>query len=346
MQYYIYDTKGIKQGLLQEVTSIQWNPRYYESGQFEIHARPTEFNKQYLCKKNRIVCRDRNEIGFIKYVRCVEDDDDMEIRGFMDNLDDRINISTVTVTNVEKSLLNAVTVNKRGLDIIVGSPTGLTATIVDGSDSTWKTLREMVQMYCKVVGYGYREIVKSGNLNYLEIYSGQKKKNVRFSDRLGNVLSQKYTEDMTEYKNFAYVLGEEKEDGTRMMVTVDMRAENEPLYELYVDARDIQTTYTDSNGNSKERTVEEIKQLLTQRGEDKLNETRQNASTFEFDLKENDTLMVLGVDYDIGDIVSVVSSLYSIFIEVRIVGLNFIEEGDQEMEVSLVLEITNQEVIR
>lgn len=154
MQYYIYDTKGIKQGLLQDVTSIQWNPRYYDSGQFEIHARPTEFNVQYLCKKNRIVCRDRNEIGFIKYVRCDEDNDDMEIRGFMDNLDDRINISTVTVTNVEKSLLNAVTANKRGLDIIVGSPTGLTATIVDGSDSTWKTLREMVQMYCKVVGYG------------------------------------------------------------------------------------------------------------------------------------------------------------------------------------------------
>ena len=86
--------------------------------------------------------------------------------------------------------------------------------------------------------------------------------------------------------------------------------------------------------------------MLTQRGEDKLNEARQNASTFEFDLKENDTLMVLGVDYDIGDIVSAVSSLYSIFIEVRIVGLNFVEEGDQETEVSLVLEITNQEVIR
>jgi hypothetical protein len=346
MQYYIYGPVGIKLGLLQDVTSIQWNPRYYDSGQFEIHARPTEFNMKYLCKKNRIVCRDRNEIGFIEYVYCNEKDDDMEIRGHMDNLEDRINTSTVKVTNVEKSLLDAVSANKRGLDIFVGTPTGLTATIADGSESTWKTLREMIQTYCKIVGYGYREIVKDGKLNYLEIYSGQRKVNARFSDKLGNVLSQKYIEDMTEYKNFAYVLGEEKDGEARTMVTVDMRSENEPMYELYVDARDIQTTYTDSDGNSKERTAEEIKQLLTQRGNEKLNEARQNASTFEFELKENDTLVVLGSDYDLGDIVSAVSSLYSIYIEARIVGLNFVEEGDQDMEVSLELEITNQEVIR
>lgn len=345
MQYYIYDPEGIKQGLLQNATSIQWKPRYSESGSFEIHVRPTSFNLKYLVLKNRIVCRDRNEIGFIEFVLCDEENDDMEIRGHMDNLEDRINISTVTVTNVEKCLLDAVTSNKRGLDIVVGQAKGLGATIIDGSESTWNTLREMFQTYCTQVGYGYREIVKDGILNYLEIYKGEKRINARFSDKLGNVLAQKYTEDLTEYKNFAYVLGEEKEGEPRTMVTIDKRMNGEPLYELYVDARDIQTTYTDSSGNEKTHTAEEIKQMLLQRGEEKLAEARQNASTYEFDLKENDTLVVLGVDYDLGDIVSAVSSLYNMYIEARIVGLNFIEEGDQELQVSIELEITKQEVI-
>ena len=65
MQYFIYDKEGKKQALLQNCTSIQWMPKYYSSGSFEIHARRTKDNDIYLIEGNRIVCTDRNEIGFI-----------------------------------------------------------------------------------------------------------------------------------------------------------------------------------------------------------------------------------------------------------------------------------------
>ena len=345
MQYYIYDEKGTKLDLLQNATSIQWKPRYYESGQAEIHARPTTFNLKYLKKGNRIVCKERNEILFISYVMKDDANDDIEVRGYMDNLDDRINISTVTITNVEKGLLNAVIANKRGLDINIDSLKGLSGTITDGSESTWKTLREMFETYCSQVGYGWKETVKNGKLNVLEIYSGERKNKVRFTDRFGNVIAQKLTDNLTSYKNYAYVLGEEK-DGVRTMVTIDKRKEGEPLYEMYIDARDVQTTYTDSNGNEKEHTQEEIRQILLQRGEEQLSEARKDASTYEFTLKENDKLIELGKDYDLGDIICVLSNAYSLYVEARLVGLNFIEEGEQETEISMELEIIKQEVIQ
>ena len=61
-------------------------------------------------------------------------------------------------------------------------------------------------------------------------------------------MAQRYEVELSKYKNFAYVLGDD-DDGKRRMVTVDMREANEPLIEMYVDARDLQRTYKDSNGN-------------------------------------------------------------------------------------------------
>lgn len=59
MNYLIYDQNGKKQALLQNVTSIQWKPRYWESGSAEIHARPTDENVRYLVEHNRVVCQER-----------------------------------------------------------------------------------------------------------------------------------------------------------------------------------------------------------------------------------------------------------------------------------------------
>ena len=114
MQYFIYDKEGKKQAMLQNCTSIQWMPKYYSSGSFEIHARRTADNDTYLIEGNRIVCTDRNEIGFITGVQL--QNQVIEVRGSLDNLSARINLGTATIRNIEASLLKLVEENKRGLD--------------------------------------------------------------------------------------------------------------------------------------------------------------------------------------------------------------------------------------
>lgn len=338
MNYFIYDREGKKQALLQNVTSIQWKPRYCEEGKAVIYAKATTDNLKYLVEFNRIVCQERNEIMFIKSVIPKEDDETvLIISGYMDNLDDRVNINTLTVRNVESSLLKCVSDNKRGLDIHVADSKGLTAKIPD-SETTWLSLRKTVQKYCALVGYGYREIVKNNVLNYFEIYSGSRRDEAKFSDDLGNVLAQRYEVELSKYKNFAYVLGDD-DDGKRRMVTVDMHEADEPLMEMYVDARDLQRTYKDSNGNEQTYSDSEYNELLHIRGEEKLLETREGAFVFSFTLNPEDKLIILGRDYDLGDIVPVISIKYGLQVYARITGIDFVEEGNEDTKINLILQI-------
>lgn len=335
MHYYVYDREGKRQGPLQNINSVQWNPKYYETGKAEIHVEYTDFNTRYLQKWNRIVCKERNEILFIESVERLAKE--IVVLGHMDNLEDRINLYTLTVRNVEQSLLGNFEKNKRGLDIVIGKNTGLPGKLENASDTTYDTLRTMAQKYCQLVGYGYREVLKGTTLNYFEIYAGSTKNKLRFSDRLGNLISQTFIEDISGYKNYAYVYGEESGSG-RKNVIVDLRTQEEPRMELYVDARDLQSTYKDASGNEQTYTEEEYNNMLKERGLNKLAEARKGSSKFEFEIDADDKKAVLQKDFDLGDVIPCLSFKFNLFTFARITGLKFVEESNLQTQVTLELE--------
>ena len=347
MEYIIYNQAGKPQALLQNVTSIQWNPKYWESGSAEIHARPTDTNVKYLVEHNRVVCKDRNEILFIDYVQRSDqnsDGSDMIIHGKLDNLGDRINLATVAVTNVEEGLRKLVTNNQRGLDIHLADARGLTAKVAR-TETTWSTLREDFEDFCQATGLGWREVVSNGQLNTLDIYQGSVKKAARFSDDLGNIISQEYTRNLEEYANYLYVLGED-EGASRKQIILDKHAEGEPIIEKYIDARDLQSTYKDDSGTEKTYSDSEYQALLKARGESKYAEMLSSAYKFECELNEGNRVAVLGRDYDLGDIVPIISTRFGVQNYARITGLKFVEEENIETQVSLELTIETQEVLK
>lgn len=347
MNYLIYDRNGKKQALLQNVTSIQWKPRYWESGSAEIHARPTDENVRYLVEHNRVVCQERNEILFIDYVQRNDqnpDGGDMIIHGSLDNLGDRINTGTLAITNVEEGLRKLVINNQRGLDITLAPSKGLTARVTR-TETTWQTLRSSFTDFCQESGLGWREIIKNGQLNVLEIYQGKQAKNARFSDELGNISSQEYTKDLSEYFNYIYVLGED--NGTnRTSVIIDARGEGKATIEKYIDARDLQSTYEDDNGNEHKYNTEEYAALLNARGQQKHAEMLSKAYKFECELNEENRLAVLGRDYDLGDIVPVISKRFGVSNLARITGLNIVEEQNINTKITLELSIEKMEVLK
>lgn len=343
MQYFIYDKEGKKQALLQNCTSIQWMPKYYSSGSFEIHARRTKDNDNYLIEGNRIVCTDRNEIGFITGVQLQRQV--IEVRGSLDNLSARINLGTATIRNIEASLLKLVETNKRGLDINVGTPKGLEPSIKYGSSTSYSNLADDFEDYCQKGGLGWREIVHEGKLNYLEIYQGGLKRNAVFSDDLGNIKSQSYEINLSKYKNVAYVFGEDS-GSYRKSITVDIRANtNEDIRELYVDARDLQSEY-EEDGVDKQYSEEEYQAMLEQRGQQKLADANKNAYKFEFELDPYSQVAKLGTDYDLGDIVPVKSNQYKILALARITELKFIEEANTDTQVEITTNIESREVLQ
>lgn len=343
MQYFIYDKEGKKQALLQNCTSIQWMPKYYSSGSFEIHARRTKDNDNYLIEGNRIVCTDRNEIGFIIGVQLQSQV--IEVRGSLDNLSARINLGTATIRNIEASLLKLVETNKRGLDINVGTPKGLEPSIKYGSSTSYSNLADDFEDYCQKGGLGWREIVHDGKLNYLEIYQGGLKRNAVFSDDLGNIKSQSYEINLSKYKNVAYVFGEDS-GSYRKSIMVDIRANtNEDIRELYVDARDLQSEYKE-DGVDKQYSEEEYQAMLEQRGQQKLADANKNAYKFEFELDPYSQVAKLGTDYDLGDIVPVKSNQYKILALARITELKFIEEANTDTQVEITTNIESREVLQ
>ena len=124
----------------------------------------------------------------------------------------------------------------------------------------------------------------TGKLTY-KVYEGIDNSNkMPMSTDLENIYGVTYTNNRQDFKNYAYVDGENAAQ-QRVRVEVDRRIGDEEKREVYVDARDIQSQYTDENNEQVTLTDAEYKQALIQRGNEKLDEY-QIQETIEIDPKE------------------------------------------------------------
>lgn len=345
MEYVIYNEEGKKVDILQNTTSIQWMPRYNETGTFEIHTKPTESNKEYLVIGNRIVNQSTEEIGFIKEVNQTQDNDgqeEIEVRGEMDNLDQRINIKLFKISTIAMSLMQLVINNIRGLEIQMGDMPLINDKYDPPKETTWDELRTTYHEVCQEKGIGYRMMRRNKVLNVLEIYKKGINEKVKFSDDLGNIIAQSYLNSVEDFKNYAYVCGE-GEGAERVVVEIDM-TNGGPRYELYVDARNVSKTYTDANGDEQTYTYEEYQNVLRNYGLSKLLEY-QETNEFEVEIKESDTLFTLNKDYFMGDVIKTESKKYGLLKYFRISGVIYIQESDSKVELVLTDYETEQSQI-
>ena len=149
---------------------------------------------------------------------------------------------------------------------------------------------------------------------------------VIFSKDRENILKQNYLESDLDYKSTVIVAGE-GEGAKRKIITVNDEYSGLDRYELYVDARDLQTTSTNDNGEEVTITDKEYEILLQERGLEKLPEY-QKIVTFEseVDLYSN---YVYGQDYFVGDKVSVINDDLGIILHTRIISASetYTKEG-------------------
>ncbi|WP_040463266.1 siphovirus ReqiPepy6 Gp37-like family protein [Amedibacillus dolichus] len=320
MEYYIYDQRNRRIGVLQNYESIQWKKAYDTTGTFEIHAIENEENLKNLIEENRIVRNDDKTIGFIKYVNCKNGK--VEVRGYLDNLNERINPTTSHIKKVEEDLYALVNKNKRGLNIVTMKPKGIVEEV--DIETTWQELSATFHEVCQLSGCGYQMIMTEQNSNMVEIYKRDKNYDVSFSEDIGNVVINSYLQDISKYKNYAYVAGE-GEGKERIVVEVD-RSGKGKRYEIYVDAKDIQRTWVDSSGSSHTYSDEEYKKILEQRGNLKLDE-QERIIEFSCDVDLSNESFIFGKDYFLGDIVKIRSLKYNVSKWFRISEINDIDES-------------------
>lgn len=140
---------------------------------------------------------------------------------------------------------------------------------------------------------------------------------VVFSYKNGNMKNISYSEDATTYANVMIVAGEG--EGTERTVIEVGNTEASDWYrvEEYIDARDLQK----QTDNDTTLTNEQYEELLVQRGKKKQEEHVAFVS-LTGTVVSTSTLFMYGVDYKLGDFVSVVDESMDVVADVQITSIS------------------------
>ena len=193
--------------------------------------------------------------------------------------------------------------------------------------ATYKSYLDLLIEFCETYDFGYVEtyhakgeklpVAQYKHMNMLSIVQGEDLSDkVVFSAENENLLSENLEVSYKDYKDYAHVFGEGEGIG-RKVVTVDLGNPVElHRSRLYVDARDLQSEVEDGVFLSDA----EYEAILYERGVQKLAE---HAPIFSLSgtIDAKSKLFKLGVDYDVGDIVTIESEKFNIKTNLQITSI-------------------------
>lgn len=153
---------------------------------------------------------------------------------------------------------------------------------------------------------------------------------VTLASSLDDILSSSYHSSTENWKNFAYIAGEgtgsDRQYAT--LETVD-QVKSYQRRELFVDARDMQSEDGDTSISPAEYTG-----MLVQRGSEKLTKFKK-VQEFEATIRNNPRSYVYGVDYFLGDTVTVIDEDLGVTVDAAVVkAISSKTQGKEETEIS------------
>lgn len=211
--------------------------------------------------------------------------------------------------------------------------------------TTGAQLTEALSEVCESTGLGYRVIFDpAGKTLTYETRAGVDRSvdqdivtPVMLSTDLEDILESSYNYNAQDYRNVALVAGEslvEGQESPRKTQTAgEIASEGLKRYELYVDANDVQSKTKNEAGEDVTLTDVEYNAALSQRGYDELANWKVTES-FDASIRTfGEQVYKFGVDYDIGDIVTVVDERLGI--QVNALVTTYQEEYDDDYNVDV-----------
>lgn len=343
MRIMFFDKDFNVVGAVVVFNSLIWNRRYYEPGVFELHCSVEYFDLLYNSKY--VTRNDRQELGVIREVNYKETDQaerEAYCKGYFAEslLNNRVIEKTVnlagTPEDIGRTLMNTFIISptdkdrkfpqiKLGARKGIGDRLSLQVTGQPLGDELYEIERTQEMSHRLLFDY------ESSVLTF-ETWKGLDRTDEQtvnswaiFSNSFKNVKDVVYDRDDTDYKNYAYVAGE-GEGTARTIVEIDLRkTADEERRELYVDARDLQSTYMDDDGVEHTIPRAEYLEKLRQRGLEKLAEY-DLIETVSSDVEQQANLEYL-VDYDLGDLCTYRNTEIGIECTKRITEIEEVYEG-------------------
>ena len=324
MEARIYDRELNFKGVIENHTSLIWCRKYYEPGNFEIHAPITDRNLQLLEKGNIISKRGSEEAGVIEDIENEESDIKNEItakgRFLSSYMDRRLIKSTVNFSGKIEVAMRQLLEGATPIPLVeLGTLNGFSETVEFQATMKNLMLYETKLAKAGAIGYRFRPDFRLKKILF-ETYKGTDRttaqgvnSRVIFSESYNNLNNVIYKYNDQQYRTKA-IVGGKGEGAARVYVEVG-GGTGLDLREIFVDAKDIQ---------SEGMTAAAYRAALTQRGNEAL-ATNIIAESVECET-EADINFKYKVHYNLGDIVTVKKKKWGITLNQRITELQEVYE--------------------
>lgn len=346
---YVYDQGLQRIGLVEEINSLQWLALYADAGEAKLVCAASEKNRALLQRGMRLWCTEQPESAVIRQVELADDGKTatMTVRAPLSvaRWKNRVAMGTVLVKNVEAAMLQIAENNRRGLRGQTAPAKGITA--ATDSQTSWGSVLDAQVSLAAAHGLGIRETFDptSGN-EMFEVYQGTDRTAEGsagfvgyFGDDVGNISGVQIKDSEADWYNAAVIAGQGEGAQRKVEIISLGTAAGDDRRELWVDAKDIATTYqvaqpsgtTDDDGNPRYTYVQhtytdtEYAALLRVRGLEKL---LQHIRLFEVTVQAEQVLMQYGKDYFLGDILPIKLTRYGLRLSARLTGVQTIYESD------------------
>lgn len=325
MEIRVYDREMNFKGIVDNATSLIWTRRYYNAGEFEVHAPLTDRNLERLKPDNLVTIRGAVEAGVVEDVLNTDGIETSEIvrkgRFLEAYMDRRLVKKTVNFNGKVEVAMRQLLQGVVPIPLVeLGTLQGYTETV-----RFQVTMKNLLTYQGKLarsgaLGFRFRPDFRRKKILF-EVYKGKNRgsgqrdyKRVTFSERYDNINNAQYAYNNQNLRTKA-IIGGEGEGSARVYVEIG-GGEGLDLREIFVDAKDIQ---------KEDMTDEEYKEALKQRGYESLEENAVNES-FECETGA-DINFHYKKDYDLGDIVTINKKLWGIKMDQRITEIQEVYEN-------------------
>ena len=340
-------------GIVDTAKSIIWHKKYYGVGDFEIYAQATEAHVDLLQRGNYITRLNDDEVGIIEQIEITHSAQDGLMivasgrfaksileRRIIYTLSGTQNSATILQGNVESAARALVANNatacafnaKRNIQQLrLGAHSGSTKVIVDesGNPAKKQVTNNNLLEYTDALLQEYEmsaKIVLSGDETKLEYvcFEGIDRSTnnasgidaVIFSSDFDNLTNSDYLASDKTLKNMALV-GGEGEGLDRFYSYIEGEETGLARREIFIDGAQIQRKYKDDQDQEQEYTDSQYKALLDSRGKLELAQMIRIES-FSGTINTVSEMWVFGIDYSLGDIVTIQNNKIGVYANVRI----------------------------
>lgn len=339
--------------IIDYATSIIWETAYYGAGFFEIYAEATEEAIAVLTPENYVTRPDNDECGIIETVEIPQDIANGKYviasgrmakavldRRHIYTLSGNSNKATILRGEVESEVREVVYNNAinctwnaaRNLPLLeLGALSGMTDRIRDESgaaaqkQTSYANLLEYTDAILQEYGFGAKVIINrdANKLQYV-VFSGVDRSTdntagnapMIFSTDFDNLTGSNYKYDTAAHKNTALV-GGAGEGTDRFYIVLNDSAAGMARRETFIDDDSIARTYTDDNEEEQTYTDAEYSAMLQTDGMQKLAEFA-ITETFDGVIDMTNGGYDFGVDYALGDIITIQDNTILKYINARI----------------------------